>query len=240
MAGASTPAVSGAFEFEALRFARQYRQALLRDFSPFLKGRVVEIGAGIGQFTELLITVPGVQVLAVEPDAAFCRELSARLPGHPFLQGTAADLDAAFEAGAVVSVNVLEHIQEDAMELKVYRNLLSKRRGTLCLFVPARKELYAPIDRDFGHFRRYTKPELAMKLHASGFELLRLDYFNFAGYFAWWFNFRLLRKRHFSEPAVRLFDKLIFPIVHAFESKILRPPVGQSLLALAHPAADRS
>ena len=99
--------------------------------------------------------------------------------------------------------------------------------------VPARPEIYAPIDRDFGHFRRYTRPELRRKLVAAGFEVRRLNYFNFVGYFAWWLNFCLLKKRQFEQAKVRFFDRMIFPAVHTLESSIIRPPVGQSLIAVA-------
>lgn len=32
---------------------------------------------------------------------------------------------------------------------------------------------------------------------------------------------------------VRAFDRVVFPVVHKLETKILRPPFGQSLLAIA-------
>jgi hypothetical protein len=134
---------------------------------------------------------------------------------------------------AILSINVLEHIKEDDRELAVYRQKLAREKGALCLFVPARPEIYAPIDRDFGHFRRYTKKELCQKLERAGFEILLLRYYNFVGYFAWWLNFCALKKRGFDLQAVRFFDRIIFPPVHAFEANVCPPPIGQSLLAIA-------
>lgn len=221
------------FEFQALRWARNYRLALLEEFGAHLHGEVIEVGAGEGQFTELLVELPSVRrVVAVEPEPRFCAELRRRSPGTTVVEGTVAVLAPGTECDALVSVNVLEHIQEDMRELTDYARLLRKRRGWLCLFVPARQELYAQIDRDFGHYRRYAKPELAAKLRSAGFEVARLFYFNWAGYFAWWANFRLLGKRSFAPRAVRFFDRAIFPMVHAFESRLARPPFGQSLLAV--------
>ena len=121
----------------------------------------------------------------------------------------------------------------DEAELEKYSALLQARRGLLCLFVPARPELYAPIDKDFGHFRRYTRGELRRKLEAAGFEVVRLDYYNLLGYFAWWLNFRLLRKRRFEVAKVRFYDRVIFPVGHFVESRIVRPPIGQNLLVVA-------
>ncbi len=225
------------FEFAALDQARHYRARLLREFGPDLAGRVLEVGAGIGQVTAELRSHPGVrEVVAVEPEPRFCARLRARLPGQRVVCGTAAGLGEDRQWDALLSVNVLEHIPDDAAELRTYHDLLAPRRGALCLFVPARPELYAPIDRDFGHFRRYTRPGLRARLEAAGFRVERLRYYNCAGYFAWWLNFRLLRRRHFDLAGVRFFDRMIFPWVHTLEHRLCAPPFGQSLLAVARPA----
>lgn len=225
------------FEFAALQEARNYQQALLRDFSRFLAGNVLEVGAGIGQFTGELLKHPEItRLVSVEPDPGFFRKLQAAYPGHEAIEGTVGNAPDGTAWNAIVNINVLEHINDDCGELVNYRRLLAARAGHLCLFVPARPEIYAPIDRDFGHFRRYTRPELKQKLVAAGFEVLKLRYFNIAGYFAWWLMFRVLQKRNFEAGSVRFFDRVIFPLVHGAESMICPPPFGQSLLAVARAA----
>lgn len=224
------------FEFDALRAADNYRHSLLREFRPHLRGRVIEVGAGIGQMTQLLRGLTTVErLLCIEPDSALCREFRHSLPDQPLLEGTVNLLPGTERSGwnAIISVNVLEHIQEDEAELTEYARLLREAGGRLCLFVPARPEIYAPIDADFGHFRRYTRQELKRKLGVAGFEIVRLDYFNFIGYFAWWFSFRLLKQRKFNPAQVRLFDRFIFPVVNLLESRVARPPFGQSLICVA-------
>jgi SAM-dependent methyltransferase len=222
------------FEFAALAQARNYRRALFAEFSPFLRGDVVEVGAGIGQMTEHLVRLPSVnRAVAVEPDRGFCTRHRAQFPRHELVEGTVANLPTG-PWNAILSINVLEHIHDDEGELRLYAGLLHERRGALCLFVPARPEIYAPIDKDFGHFRRYTRAELHRKLVGAGFDVAHLHYFNCVGYFAWWLNFCLLKKRCFEREKVRLCDRVIFPVVHALESRIIRPPLGQSLLAVAN------
>lgn len=221
------------FEFAALQEARNYRRALLREFLEFLGGHVLEIGAGIGQITrELLQTAHPTRLVSLEPDPRFFLKLRASYPGHETVQGT---VEAVPEGAwnAILNINVLEHIDDDHRELAHYHRLLAPQRGCLCLFVPARPEIYAPIDRDFGHFRRYTRPELRQKLAVAGFKILKLRYYNIVGYFAWWLNFCVLKKRDFNAGSVRLFDRAIFPFVYGFESRICPPPFGQSLLAVA-------
>lgn len=222
------------FEFAALERAVNYRAAVLREFSPWLTGDVLEIGAGVGQFTGALKALPGVRrVVCLEPELRFVEPLRKKYPGTTVIEGTIEDLDEVIEWDGMVSINVLEHIRDDAGELAKYAVRLSKRRGRLCLFVPARPELQAPIDKAFGHYRRYTKPELEQKLNRAGFEIERLDYFNMLGYFGWWLNFCALKREHFDIGSVTMFDRFLFPVGNAIERHVLRPPFGQSLLAVA-------
>lgn len=234
----NSAASTGDFEFSALQEARNYRAALIRSFSPYLKGRTIEVGAGIGQITGGLLELPAMrELVCVEPDPEFCRAFRSNHPLQRLVEGTfdQVSLDGGWDA--ILSVNVLEHIREDDRELAAYRQALQARCGNLCLFVPARPEIYAPIDGDFGHHRRYTRPGLRRKLEAAGFEIVVLRYFNFVGYFAWWLTFCVLRKRSFNVTSVRTFDRLIFPVVHALESCVCAPPFGQSLIAVARAKA---
>ncbi len=222
------------FEFAALQQAKNYRAALVRSFAPHLRGNVLEVGAGIGQLSAELRRLPAVQRLAaVEPDERFHAQLREQVGEDAIVKGTASAVDTRTPWHAIVSVNVLEHIENDASELALYRSILEGTRGRLCLFVPARPELYAQLDRDFGHFRRYTARQLRRRLRDAGFEIVKLRYFNFLGYFAWGLSFRLLKRRGFSRAAVWLYDRVIFPPSSWFESTVCRPPFGQSLLVIA-------
>lgn len=229
-------AVSADFEFAALGEAIHYREALVREMLPVLHGRVIEVGAGIGQMTALFQQAPEVrELVAVEPDTRFHAQFAAANPAIRLVTGTVADLSRE-EAPAwdgLVAINVLEHIQDDAGELVQWATLLRARQGRLGLFVPARPEIYAPIDGDFGHYRRYTKPGLRRLLEGAGFAVERLCYFNWVGYFAWWLTFCVLGRREFNPRAVRFFDRRIFPIVNTLETRLCRPPFGQSLVAIA-------
>lgn len=222
------------FEMAALSQADNYRAALMCEFSSSLRGNVLEVGAGIGQITEDLLQHRRIaKLVSVEPHPKFYRQLQEKFPEHTVVHGTFANMNPGEDWDTIISINVLEHIQDDEKELKDYFHCLAKNIGTLCLFVPARMEIYAQIDKDFGHFRRYTKAGLCKKLKDAGFQIVRLRYYNIAGYFAWWLNFCLLKKRHFKPESVRFFDRFIFPAVYGFESRVCPPFVGQSLIAIA-------
>ena len=226
-------AISEDFEFEALAQAVNYRRSLIYEFSPYLKGEVLEVGAGIGQFTAELLLVSGVKSIhAVEPDAKFCSKLVARRLKIQITRGTVEKLDPESKYDAIVSVNVLEHIEDHLGELKRYHGY-TRAAGHLCLFVPACPSIHAPIDKNFGHFRRYTRTGLRVLLERAGFQIVKLYYFNSLGFFAWWFNFCFLKKTYFEVAKVRFYDQRIFPLIYAVERSGLRPPIGQSLLAIA-------
>jgi len=233
-AATQKPVPTTDYEFPTLEFAANYRNALLAEFRPRLRGRVLEAGAGIGQFTALLLREAGIErFVASEPDPRFVERLRGQFPLLELIAGTIEAVPTAWPFDTILSINVLEHIAEDERELAAYRTRLAERRGALCLFVPARPEIFGTIDRDFGHCRRYRRGELRAKLKAAGFRIEHLSYFNLAGYFAWWWNFRLRRKHGFDPAAVRIFDRFIFPLQHALESRLLRPAIGQSLIAVA-------
>src|SRR5437667_12895056 len=129
------------FEFTALREAKNYRKAIIREFQHFLRGRVLEIGAGIGQITAVLASQPDVeQDLAVEPEQSFVERFDRSSPKIQVLHGTASHVGSR-DWNVILSVNVLEHIEHDSAELCRYRELLAPRSGFLCMLVPACPEL---------------------------------------------------------------------------------------------------
>jgi SAM-dependent methyltransferase len=234
LANPNSTVIPADFEFAALREAYFYPRAIIEEFSPYLKGQVIEVGAGIGQMTALLAEQVGKEnILGVEPDARFAKCFREQCPGIPLVEGTVVDLPPNTSCDVVVSINVMEHIQDHVEEMARYRALLAARNGYLCLFTPARPEIYAPIDKDFGHYRRYTKTSLRAALTAAGFRVRKLYYFNFPGYFAWLLNFRLLGSRSFNPRMIRLCDRLVFRLSHALEYHVMRPPLGQSVVAIA-------
>jgi len=231
---ASPALASQNFEFAALSKARNYRAAIAKLFAPHLTGDILEIGAGIGQ---MLVDVQRIckprSLAAVEPDPDFFLQLQQSLPHAKVWHGLEADLPETESFDAILSVNVLEHIEKDTEALGKWRRRLQPREGYLCLLVPARPELYSLMDADFGHFRRYTRRDLTQKLTAAGFKDLKVNYFNLVGYFAWALNFTLLKGRHFNPTAVRSFDRFVFPFFHRIENAMGQPPFGQSLVAIA-------
>ena len=220
------------FEFEALSQAVNYRKAVVRALTHYLSGNVVEIGAGIGQMTKDFLNLSKIsRLLSVEPEPKLHERHKKNVPGGELVLGLVDDIPT-YPWDSIVSINVLEHIEGDVQELIKYRKILAPQRGFVCLLVPARPEIYSPIDKDFGHYRRYTKSSLEAVLRDSGFEIVVLRYFNFIGYFAWFWTFKICRARHFGIDKVRFFDRHIFPWAYRLERLLPFLPFGQSLIAV--------
>jgi hypothetical protein len=100
--------------------------------------------------------------------------------------------------------------------------------------VPAHPFLFGRLDRQFGHFRRYTRSGLRTLIADAGAELTSLRSFNALGVPGWLIAGRtgLL---DISGGSLRAYETLV-PPWRAVEER-LRPPVGLSLVARARKPA---
>lgn len=221
-------------ELASLHEAENYYRWLLSHFQPFLGERVVEVGAGIGNFAELVLRhVPVKGMTLVEPAANLfpaLRERFAQDSRVRLLNGRLESFAGTLTADSVVMVNVLEHVEDDDSLLRAIRQVLLPR-GTLLLFVPALPWLFGSLDRAFEHFRRYTKAALAEKLRHAGFRIERLRYFNLPGVASWLLAGRILRRTTLRSNDVCLYDRLVVPWCSRLE-RVWEPPIGQSLVAV--------
>ena len=197
--------------------------------------RIIEVGAGIGNFTRLLLDREA--VLALDVEAACVDRLRERFVGHPHIQvmvGDAADTAfrelARFKPDSCLCVNVLEHVSDDRAALENMCSTLMPG-GVIVLIVPAFPALYGPIDRNLGHCRRYTRRTLKQVARAAGLSIRKMHYVNAAGFFGWWINAHLLKLTAQSPAQIGFFDRFIVPPLSRIES-VVPPPFGQSLFAV--------
>ncbi|MBI4343002.1 MAG: class I SAM-dependent methyltransferase [Candidatus Omnitrophica bacterium] len=235
-AGEFYEGTQGGRDLEVLADARNYYRWILRQFAPFLGRRVVEIGAGLGNFSRVILSDAGVsEAVLVEPAANLFPRLRERFAGDPRVQtrhGLFEDvIPESMGADSVVLVNVLEHVEDDLGLLRHIRQRLIPG-GHVLLFVPALPALFGSIDEVAGHYRRYLKPSLAAQLAEAGFTVERLRYVNLPGTIAWFLIGRVLKWRVFQPGSVQLYDRLVIPLIAALE-RWWEPPVGQSLIAIA-------
>jgi SAM-dependent methyltransferase len=218
-------------ELEAMELARNYHRWIVDFFRPYIRGTVIEIGAGIGTVSDLLAECAPAQLRCYEPAKNLFPHLARRMGGRENVQVENSFYNGAGRADAIVLINVLEHMEDDSAMLERIRSSLNEN-GRLLLFVPALPVIFGSLDKQFGHFRRYTRRQLAQLVASCGYEIELLRYANFPGVLAWFLAGKILRKRTISPGAAEFYDKRVVPLVRAIESHIA-PPIGQSLILIA-------
>jgi SAM-dependent methyltransferase len=196
-----------------------YLRQLVRRFSGSPDG-AIDFGAGIGTFSDSL-QLPKQSIHCVETEASSRVEIERQ--GFR-AYGSLAELDTA-SAPYAFSLNVLEHIEDDAAALRELHRVLQPG-GRLFVYVPAFQVLFTSMDAHVGHHRRYRRSQLVTLIQNAGFDVEKSAYTDVLGFFAT-LLFKLFDK---PEPAplnpalVRLYDRFVFPL-----SRLLSIPLAKVL-----------
>ena len=97
--------------------------------------------------------------------------------------------------------------------------------GVIVLLVPAFPMLYGPIDKQLGHYRRYTRSSMRKLAGAAGLQFRRARYMNAVGFFGWWANSHIFKREVQSAGQIGVFDRYIVPLSSRLEG-IVAPPFG--------------
>ncbi len=217
---------------EGLATAVNHRRWFVELALPYLGDNPIEIGSGLGDYA--LEWAPHLtRFTATEADPERLITLKERLSVEPKIEVREMLLPHS-ERGdysAVVSYNVLEHIEDHVGALRSMRDLV-RPGGAIVLIVPAFQFAMSPADIATGHVRRYTRKTMRAALTEAGLRVEKLHYANalgLLGYFMATSVFRLMPK---EGPMVKVYDTLVLPVTKAAE-QLVRPPFGQSVFAVA-------
>jgi SAM-dependent methyltransferase len=216
--------------------ARRLQSWMFSVLRPSVAGPMLEIGAGIGTFSALLLEAGAAPLVLVEPEDACVAELRRVFAGDERVE-VARELLPESEAlrsrpgyfRYALAQNVLEHIDDDVAALAAVVDSLEPG-GELAVLVPAHPFLYGRLDEGFGHFRRYTRPLVRALVRDAGAELTGLRSFNLLGVPGWWIAGHTERL-DISEGSLRVYEALL-RFWRPVEDR-LRPPLGLSLVARA-------
>jgi glycosyltransferase involved in cell wall biosynthesis len=200
-----------------------YNRTMFELFAPRLGRRVLELGAGAGNLSRFLLDKDAVILSDVE--AEYLHLLRRRFGSYENVQIRRIDLNtftavelAGEQLDSIVCLNVLEHIEDDRrVLLELYRAI--EPGGVLVVLVPAHPELYSDLDRNLGHYRRYTRELLEQRFREAGFVVEKSRYFNWVGAIGWYVVGRLLKRPHITKAATRGY-RLVSPL------RALEEPAG--------------
>jgi SAM-dependent methyltransferase len=202
------------WDLEILAGGHGLSEWMFEQFEPFVGSDVVEIGAGIGTYSERLLSAGVERLLLVEPDRPCVARLNERFADDPRVTISTDELPDApdvfaheGQADLVVCQNVLEHIEDHAGAVRTMASTL-RPGGHLVLLVPAGPRLYGPLDETYGHFRRYTRDVLRSVVTAADLEVEDLYSFNLLGIPGWWVSNRR-GKENITPASIRAYEALL-------------------------------
>ena len=217
-------------ELELFEKARNWKAYWRTQIAEFVRGEVLEVGAGIGANTLTLAGLNYERWTCLEPDAVLAARIELPPGGrhHP-AAGTIEDLPADATFDAILYIDVLEHIEDDRREMARAADRL-KPGGALIVLAPAHPFLFTPFDAAIGHVRRYTRASLRSTAPDS-LRIEKLGYLDAAGLLASAGNRMVLRKSMPKAWQILAWDRLGVPL-----SRLLDPVfagrVGKSVLGV--------
>ena len=218
---------------EHLAEAVNYNAYLVSLIKSRLSGteQVIDFGAGIGTFAEPLAESCQ-KLICVEPDAEQAMRLASL--GLTYFHDLGPIADDSQDL--VYSLNVLEHIEDDAAVFSALCDRL-KPGGTLLIYVPAFMVLYSTFDAEIGHVRRYRLEQLTRLAETNNLRIEEGRYVDSLGFLAA-LAFKLLRLNSggVGQASVRIYDSLIFP-ASLWLDKIVGKFFGKNVLLIAHKKA---
>lgn len=224
-------------ELEHLGAAQRYGRWLFDAFAAHVPGaRVLEVGGGIGTFTDRMLAAGARDVVVIEPEDRCADVLDERyateprvtvarelLPDAPVLAGA----DGTFDL--VVCQNVLEHIGADGEAVAAMGRAL-RPGGHLALVVPAGPWLFGSLDDAYGHWRRYDRATVRAVVEGAGLDVVSLRPMNAPGIPAWWLKNRRTGARLGSGSLKAA--ELVVAVWRPIEDR-LRPPIGLTIACVA-------
>lgn len=221
----------------AMEEAQNYQDWVYAAVRPTLGNKVLELGPGYGSIAARAIA-DRKSYFAIDIDAEVIRRLRQRLGlgEDRLIIGDFGDWAGRLRVvgiDTVLMINVLEHVEDDLGLIKTAARC--SPGGRLVVMVPAHPFLFGSLDREAGHFRRYSRAGLLSLLSRAGCSVERIHRLNAIGVGAWFVSARLLRLRINSEAtgdSVRFYDRFVVPWARRIDP-CLSWLCGQSLVALA-------
>jgi glycosyltransferase involved in cell wall biosynthesis len=224
--------VHGGEILDRLNRAPRFTRWMADVVRPYVGNRVLEIGAGTGNMSTHLM--PRSVYWATDVNPHYVEYLETLRATRPYMQVAHTDGEnpQSFPTGqtfdTVISLNVVEHLQDDVGALRNIRDALIEG-GRAIVLVPCGPGLFGSLDEILGHRRRYTKEGLVDACERAGFRVEKILAFNRPGVVAWWLNGRVLRRKTFGLAQIQILN-LLTPVFRVTDRWLPLPPL--SLIAI--------
>lgn len=230
---------SGFSTLNVISKADRFNKWMYEITRPYLSGHILEIGSGIGNISKFFIH-SGATISLSDINPHYLQSLQEEYNKysnvksisyidlqHPSFKEEYSHYKHQFDS--LFILNVLEHLENENTALDNCSFLL-KPKGVIVVLVPAYSFLYSKLDRDLGHYRRYTKPKLVNLLKSRKFSIKKSFYFNAVGILGWIY-LKILKLRRLPNSEMQFYDKLV-PLSKRLDA-FLANKIGISVIAIA-------
>lgn len=222
-------------ELDIFAHAQEWKAYWASKLRPYVRGDVLEAGAGIGTNTLLLAPAKQGRWVCLEPDPQLLTILLKALgeelgrQHYEAIAGTTQDVqEQRFDT--ILYIDVLEHIEADAEELRRATNLL-RPGGRIVVLSPAHQWLFSPFDAAIGHYRRYNRSML-QAISPPGMITERIFYMDSVGLLASSANKLLLKQSTPALGQIQFWDRFMVPISRRILDPIVGFGLGKTIVAI--------
>jgi phospholipid N-methyltransferase len=202
----------------------------LKFIKKYLKGNILEVGAGCGSFTKNYLNETINSITLTELDEKNILDLKDKFKNNTkikILSKNIEDIDEKFDS--IVYLHVLEHIKNDEQEILNATKKLNKN-GFLIIMVPAHQKIYSNLDKAVGHYRRYEIE--FFKKNFQSLEKVSIKFLDTIGYFLYSLNKIFFKEEVYpSRFKIFIWDKIFTPLTVIIDF-ILRYRFGKCILVI--------
>lgn len=164
---------------------------------------ILDVGCSSGFMLRLVREkMPHAFVMGADYVRGPLAQLATTMPDVPLLQFDLTTCPLPSESvDAVILLNVLEHIQDDAAAMRHVHRIL-KPGGIVVIEVPANQRLYDVYDKLLLHHRRYALRDVSALARHAGFQIIKQSHLGFFLYPGFYLT-KIRNQRFLSESQAR-------------------------------------
>ncbi len=219
--------------------ADKFNEWMYQTIKPYLVSDILEIGSGIGNISKFVIN-DKYRISLSDYNLAYQEHLiqtfgqldnvsaiyNIDLQRKDFKKAYS-HLEGKFNC--IFLLNVIEHLGDDTLAVD-FCHFLLKKEGNLITLAPSYQWLFCNLDKNLGHYRRYTIKTLSKTFSSDNFIIKKKFYFNAVGVLGWFFSGKILRQQKLKKKEFKLFNKLV--PVFKLADKILNKSIGLSTVVI--------
>lgn len=222
-------------ELDLFALAKNWKTYVKTQIADYVRGDVLEVGAGIGGTTVALHDGTARHWVCLEPDTTLAARLLDRVRAYTDSSATSivvGSLNTFVDSpcfDCILYIDVLEHIEDDHGQIETASRLV-RPGGHIVILSPAHQWLFSEFDKRIGHLRRYDKAMLN-NLKPHGWIDQELSYLDSIGIFLSLANVIALRQAMPRAAQIFAWDRVCIPVSRVVD-RLLLGTVGKSILAV--------